>query len=79
MAWINVAVVVLLFAVGTHQHGHLMNPVGRSSMWRVGFNTPVNFNDHELFCGGFWVSLKRLLFFEICMDNLGVDGKWHYN
>jgi hypothetical protein len=44
-------------------------------MWRVGFNTTVNWTDNEQFCGGFGVSLKRLLFFEICMDNLGVDEK----
>lgn len=23
-------------------------------MWRDGFNTPINYNDHELFCGGAW-------------------------
>ena len=21
-------------------------------MWRYGFNTPPNYNDHELYCGG---------------------------
>jgi len=75
MAWIIVALVVLLMAIGTHQHGHLMDPVNRSSMWRRGYNTPVNWNDNEVFCGGFAVSLKRLLFFEICMDILGADEK----
>jgi len=75
MAWISVALVVLLMAIGTHQHGHLMEPVNRSSMWRMGYNTPVNWNDNELFCGGFEVSLKRLLFFEIYMDILGADEK----
>ena len=60
MAWINVAVIVLLMAIGTHQHGHLMDPVNRSSMWRKDFNTPVNPTDNELFCGGFAVSVKRL-------------------
>lgn len=75
MAWINVVVVVLLMAIGTHQHGHLMEPVNRSSMWRKGYNTTVNWNDNELFCGGFGVSLRRLFFFVICMDNLGADDK----
>ena len=22
-------------------------------MWRYGFNNPPNFNDHEIYCGGF--------------------------
>lgn len=35
-----------------HGHGRLIEPPGRSSAWRFGFNTPVNHNDHELFCGG---------------------------
>lgn len=34
-------------------HGRLIDPPSRSSMWRFGFNTEKNFNDHELFCGGF--------------------------
>jgi hypothetical protein len=75
MAWISVAVVVLLMAIGTHQHGSLMDPVNRSSMWRQGYNTIENWTDNQLFCGGFEVSFKCLLLFEICMDNLGVDGR----
>jgi len=55
MVWISVALVVLLMAINTHQHGHLIDPVNRSSMWRRGYNTPVNWNDNELWCGGFWV------------------------
>lgn len=37
-------------------HGRLLDPVGRSSAWRLGFNTPHNFNDNALYCGGFSVS-----------------------
>ncbi|XP_023217681.1 uncharacterized protein LOC111620074 [Centruroides sculpturatus] len=33
-------------------HGRLMEPPARSSMWRAGFQAPVNYNDNELFCGG---------------------------
>jgi hypothetical protein len=62
MAWISVALVVLLMAIGTHQHGHVMDPVSRGSMWRKGYNTPVNFRDHEMWCGGGWVSTKRFFF-----------------
>ncbi|XP_065205427.1 uncharacterized protein LOC135835193 [Planococcus citri] len=35
-----------------NSHGRLIEPPSRASMWRYGFNTPPNFNDHELFCGG---------------------------
>lgn len=34
-------------------HGRLIEPPSRASAWRYGFNTPPNYNDHELFCGGF--------------------------
>ena len=37
-------------------HGILMEPPGRSSAWRVGFNTPKNYDDNALYCGGFSVS-----------------------
>lgn len=36
-------------------HGRLLEPVGRSSAWRLGFNTPHNYNDNALYCGGFSV------------------------
>ncbi|KAK0174819.1 hypothetical protein PV327_010546 [Microctonus hyperodae] len=32
-----------------------MNPPSRNSMWRFGFPNPVNYNDNELFCGGYAV------------------------
>ncbi|BFZ22803.1 hypothetical protein BsWGS_25842 [Bradybaena similaris] len=34
-------------------HGRLWEPPSRSTMWRRGWNTPPNYNDMELFCGGF--------------------------
>ncbi|XP_050434733.1 uncharacterized protein LOC126841953 isoform X2 [Adelges cooleyi] len=37
----------------TDGHGRLIEPPSRSSMWRYGFSTPPNYNDHELYCGGF--------------------------
>lgn len=35
-------------------HGRLIDPPSRSSMWRLGFDNPRNYNDMELFCGGFY-------------------------
>ncbi|CAB4058180.1 unnamed protein product [Lepeophtheirus salmonis] len=34
-------------------HGRLIEPPSRSSMWRYGFHSPPNYNDHELYCGGY--------------------------
>ena len=33
-------------------HGRLVEPPSRSSMWRYGFNTPHNYDDNALNCGG---------------------------
>ena len=41
-------------------HGRLMDPPQRSSMWRVGFDVPANYQDNELFCGGFNVIVRVL-------------------
>lgn len=38
---------------GAEGHGRLMDPPARNSMWRFGFPNPVNYNDNELFCGGY--------------------------
>ena len=46
-------------------HGRLMEPPSRSSMWRLGYNTPHNYQDNELFCGGFQVCIFFYLFFTI--------------
>ncbi|CAH1112436.1 unnamed protein product [Psylliodes chrysocephalus] len=50
--------VTSIFFTLTNGHGRLIEPPSRASAWRYGFNTPHNYNDHELFCGGFtrqWV------------------------
>ncbi|KAK8780914.1 hypothetical protein V5799_017739 [Amblyomma americanum] len=36
-----------------------MEPPSRSSMWRFGFKTPPNYNDNELFCGGYSVHWQQ--------------------
>ncbi|XP_045606928.2 uncharacterized protein [Procambarus clarkii] len=54
--WVGV---VALWASGwVEGHGRLMEPVSRSSAWRKGFDTPINYNDNELFCGGFKVQYE---------------------
>ena len=34
-------------------HARLTEPPARTTAWRFGFGTPVNYNDHETNCGGF--------------------------
>lgn len=50
------AVLLVILACAVHGHGRLRVPPSRSSMWRDGYDTPPNYNDHQLFCGGFQVS-----------------------
>ena len=33
-------------------HGRLLDPPSRASMWRVGFSSPPDYQDNQLFCGG---------------------------
>lgn len=42
-----------------HGHGFLKEPPNRSSMWRYGFDTPINYDDNKLYCGGFDVQWNR--------------------
>ncbi|XP_063929820.1 uncharacterized protein LOC135142089 [Zophobas morio] len=52
------AIVVAFFLPRIAAHGRLIEPPSRASAWRYGFDTPHNYNDHELYCGGFtrqWV------------------------
>lgn len=44
---------------GAEGHGRLMDPPARNSMWRFGFPNPVNYNDNELFCGGYAVQWEQ--------------------
>lgn len=37
----------------------MIEPPSRSSAWRYGFQTPPNYNDHELYCGGFQRQWQR--------------------
>jgi len=53
MSYFILAVLLAILPSVVEGHGRLIEPAGRSTMWRYGFNTPVNFNDNQLFCGGF--------------------------
>ena len=45
--------IFLFLSAKVSSHGRLISPPGRSTAWRFGFDTPINYNDNELFCGGF--------------------------
>ncbi|XP_042869960.1 uncharacterized protein LOC122251840 [Penaeus japonicus] len=50
-AW-ALAVGVLVLLARVEGHGRMHYPAGRSTAWRHGFGTPINYNDDELNCGG---------------------------
>ena len=52
--------IVLLWTQHTVKgQGRMLMPPGRSSMWRMGYDTPMNHNDNVLNCGGTLVSTFR--------------------
>ncbi|WAR03973.1 hypothetical protein MAR_010534, partial [Mya arenaria] len=55
----EVAALLISLLAGVDGHGRLVDPPGRSTMWRLGYHTPVNTNDHQLSCGGFGVQFYR--------------------
>ncbi len=53
---------LLVVAVASvYGHGRLLEPPSRASAWRAGFDTPVNWDDNELFCGGFDVRIMPMV------------------
>lgn len=60
----NKSVVLLVTIFGCqilaiHAHGMLMNPISRGSRWRVDPSAPRNYDDNQLYCGGFNVNKKK--------------------
>lgn len=49
IAAVSMTVLLVVFVNG---HGYLMDPPMRSTAWRYGFGTPINYDDNGLFCGG---------------------------
>ena len=58
-------------------HAKMIEPPMRSSMWRFGFDTPINYNDNELFCGGIEVSF--FLSFFLCFFFLSAFQPFHHS
>ncbi|KAH0954937.1 hypothetical protein HN011_012323 [Eciton burchellii] len=56
---LTLIVVNLLVVKKVSAHGRLIEPPSRASMWRYGFDTPHDYNDHECYCGGFTRQWQR--------------------
>lgn len=50
---LSILIIAILHPILVDSHGRLIEPPSRASAWRYGFDTPHNYNDHELYCGGF--------------------------
>ncbi|XP_056629828.1 uncharacterized protein LOC130440590 [Diorhabda sublineata] len=48
-----VSVACLVYQISGH--GMMLDPPGRSSLWRFNSLAPVNYDDNQLFCGGYYV------------------------
>ncbi|XP_059147506.1 uncharacterized protein LOC131935159 [Physella acuta] len=48
----RVLIIVLVIFHDVSGHGRLIEPPSRASMWRLGYDTPPNYDDNQLFCGG---------------------------
>lgn len=61
MRVLPIAVVVLWVGVGlVSSHGYMSSPASRNSAWRFGFDTPANYDDNGLYCGGREVSTVHI-------------------
>lgn len=67
-----------------HCHGTMIDPVSRNSLWRVEPDAPINYNDIELFCGGFGVSRYEFLIIKeamklsyIQLTSVKIDNNWY--
>ncbi|XP_049782471.1 uncharacterized protein LOC126184141 [Schistocerca cancellata] len=55
----GIAVMVAGMAAAACGHGMLWEPPNRGSLWRFGYETPVNYDDNAQFCGGFQAQWQK--------------------
>ncbi|CAB3230487.1 unnamed protein product [Arctia plantaginis] len=53
MAWSRLLIFTSIL-VYVHAHGRLVHPPNRASLWRLGYNSPPNYDDDGMNCGGFY-------------------------
>ena len=65
-------------------HGRMNAPAARNTAWRYGFNTPPNYNDNELNCGGAGVQhtlngkLTKVYWHSKKLNRFGLKYSEHY-
>lgn len=61
--WLLIFKIVLSLVLvnNVHGQGRMLTPAGRSSLWRDGYDTPINDNDNILNCGGNKVSIVNFI------------------
>lgn len=57
MICVAVVVVCMLLTEKVVGHGMVHDPVNRATRWRYDRSAPADYDDNQLFCGGFAVSL----------------------
>ncbi|XP_005092248.1 uncharacterized protein LOC101851710 [Aplysia californica] len=50
---LQIVTLATVLLVQVRGHGRLIEPPSRSSMWRYRFDNPVNYDDNQLYCGGY--------------------------
>lgn len=57
IAFLVVCGAFVAFVAEVRGHGMMLDPPNRSSLWRFDDGeSPINYNDNQNFCGGFYVS-----------------------
>ena len=51
----------------SNARGRMIEPCQRSSLWRRGYNSPVNTDDGGLNCGGYWVRIVLTFIIEVIL------------
>ena len=65
---------LLLLGGGVDAHGYMIDPPSRSSVWRLfPGQAPPNYNDNELFCGGFSVNKILQCYYPITLSHFPPD------
>lgn len=65
-----------------HGHGYIVDPPARTSAWRFGYNTPVNHDDNQMWCGGLRAKMAADGKCGVCGDpyngpkDAEVGGRW---
>jgi len=76
-----VALVLLLVPDDVAGHGMILDPPGRSSMWRFGYDVLPNYSDNSLYCGGSQVcnqlNFKRFNTESLLLNTFDVKVQWN--